>query len=189
MHLDDLRRTVAASAPGEWEVFVCGGYGAGPSFLERHGIATSGDDGWMLDVDAHYLRAAYKPNVSIGLAFGMPSGDRADEVPVHWPKSAFPDPKVSADWADVFWNGMLVSRELMLTVDGGRGILPAGKPALTPHDPADMLDAEVFAETVTPWQYHLARLIHAFERDPKTYDEMLRRAHVVVLDDTDEADR
>lgn len=113
MRYDEILDLVANSTPEEWNKIVCWGGGGGPSFLN----GLPGEDGnWT----AHEERASYKPDVSVGLAWGITSNDDFKE---EW-ANQFPDPHASSEFVDVLYNGMLVYRDIRVIVDGGRVGLP-----------------------------------------------------------------
>src|SRR5215212_9398292 len=98
MGLDELRRLLIQSDRGDWNVISC--FGA-PSFLP-----------WSPDGDfnEHHTRAAYRPNISIGLAWGIVDNENfhADRV------QEFDEPlerHAPSLFADVLYNGMLVLRQ------------------------------------------------------------------------------
>ncbi|MGB3412457.1 MAG: hypothetical protein WBA45_14815 [Microthrixaceae bacterium] len=117
--------------------------------------------------------------MSLGVAWGLEymSGESWQEP---W-STRLPDSNVSGSWADVLWNGMLVDRELVLNVDGGRGKLPAGRKLGAPSATGSLMDTEVFAEEVSEWQAALARLVHCFESPAERFDEYMTRAGIVVV--------
>jgi hypothetical protein len=129
--LDELRRLMTDSNRGDWNVISCFGM---PSFLP-----------WSPegDFNEHHTRAAYRPNVSIGLAWGITDNEnyQADwvqefEKPLNRPAPSF--------IADIFYNGMLVARELLVLVDAGRCYLPIPRKGMQvnhwDHDFAKLLD-------------------------------------------------
>ena len=83
-------------------------------FLHQVGVWTSGDK-WGLDIEAHYSRAAWKQDVSLGLAWGLRAQDDFTEA---WTER-FPDSRASSHFVDSLWNGSLVDRWQRVSVDGG----------------------------------------------------------------------
>ena len=108
MGLDELRQLIADSDRGDWNIVSCFGK---PSFLP-----------WSPDgeFNEHLARAAYRPDLSIGLAWGITDNDNYRE---DWAND-FPDEHAESELADILYNGMLVAREILVSVDGGRALLP-----------------------------------------------------------------
>jgi hypothetical protein len=164
---------VAHTSADDWNVISCWGANSGPSFLDQFSVWTS-SDGWGLEHDSHFIRAAYVHNVSLGVASGLdymrrPDGG-AERLTFEWAKN-FPDHDVTGSWVDVLWNGMLAYRQLVLVVDGGRAILPAPRGFFVPTGPAE---AELVGETVTQRQAEIARVGHSFEHHlPGEFDRYL----------------
>jgi hypothetical protein len=128
------------------------------------------------DFNEHLARAAYRPDVSIGLAWGIRVEDdfRADwvqelEEPLNRPAPSF--------IADILYNGMLVARELLVLVDGARCYLPIprlGKGmhvSMWDHDFAKLLD-----------ELQLAHGVGGGVGDPSRseFDDYFRRAGFIV---------
>jgi hypothetical protein len=128
MGLEELRRIIAASDRGDWNVVSCFGM---PSFLP-----------WSPDGEfsEHHARAAYRPDVSLGLAWGIRQNEDFQE---DWTQE-FPDSHAESFLADILYAGMLVAREHLVVVDGGRTYLPIPDQNLTvtqwDHDFAKLLD-------------------------------------------------
>jgi hypothetical protein len=118
--LDELLETVVNSDADEWNVIYCWGAGSGPSYRGRpaHEVEEMRDEDGRFDV--HGMTAAYKQDVSVTLAWGLTS--RA-EFHADWAK-VFPEKVASSCFADLFYNGALVHRQLYVVVDDGRSYLP-----------------------------------------------------------------
>jgi hypothetical protein len=172
---DEVLQAIQRSTNADWHVITCWGFNAGPSYLTEFNVGGSGDDGCGLDVGSHALRAVYKPDVSLGLAYGLDyAGGR--ELTFDWAK--FPDTTVTGSWADVLWNGMLVHRQLLLVVDGSRAILPAPSSVYAPvslaHEPVQVGDV------VTPFERAFARIVHGLEHRPEDFDRYFEVAGFLV---------
>jgi hypothetical protein len=164
-------------------VIICWGANGGPSYLDQLSVwKGGGKDQWGLEVDSHTIRAVYKPDVALGIAYGFaymrdPDG-RNERLDFDWAQR-FPDKTVTGSWTDVLWNGAFVDRELILSADGGRVRLPA--PHAMYHSES-MVDVEVVGEYVTQWEYHLVRVVAGFEHDPEDFGGGLERVGFTVLD-------
>lgn len=176
----ELIEIIRHSEQDDWETITCWGWGSGPSYLDRLGIWTSGET-WRLDIESHALRAVYKPDLSLGIAYGLIVGD-GKPLDFDWAK--FPDEQVTASFVDVLWNGMLVHRDQVLHVDGGRAILPWPRPWGT-TEPGSRTPIAI-GNQVTATELALARLVHGFEHAPAQFDSYLERSGFVI--DPDDPD-
>jgi hypothetical protein len=79
----------------------------------------------VLREESHASVAVFKPDLSISLAWGLPSNSDFKEP---W-ANGFADPKASSAFLDLFWMGTLVHRTTYVHVDGGRGNLPLPSPS------------------------------------------------------------
>ncbi len=73
--------------------------------------------------EVHYSRIVYKPNIAIAVASGLTVNDRYQD---EW-LERYPDKGPGRSfWIDLLYNGQVVHRELGVSVDGGRYVLPPG---------------------------------------------------------------
>jgi hypothetical protein len=114
--LEELRRLIAESDRGDWNVIDCFGK-AGPSYLASPWLAVDHD---AYGDREHHARAAFRQDVAVGLAWGMVANDRYE---AEW-LEGFSNKRAHSAIADILYNGMLVAREYYLVVDGGRAKLP-----------------------------------------------------------------
>jgi hypothetical protein len=184
LELDAIRQTIIESKPDDWHVVVCWGASAGPSFLDQFTVWKSGaGDGWSLDVNSHAIRGVYRPDAALGIAYGLdysrdPDG-RAEKLSFDWAER-FPNKTVTASWADVFWNGSLVDRQIVFNADGGNVTLPA--PYSMYHTEPIAEPPEVIGEYVTQWEYHIARVVAGLEHQPERFAADVELAGFTVLD-------
>jgi hypothetical protein len=122
MRLEELQQTILGSSPADWHPVDAGG----PTLLDAFSQAKRWDGGvevnW-LEHTYHHTRVVYKPNVEIGMAWGMPRD--LDDTPFHedWVEH-FPDERATAAWLDLLHGGEPVDRRLYVVVDGGRCKIP-----------------------------------------------------------------
>jgi hypothetical protein len=130
---EELRRLISESERADWNVVSC--FGA-PSFLP-----------WSPEGEfsEHLARASYRPDISIGLAWGIRDNDDYKE---DWANS-FANEHAESFLADILFNGMLVGREYLVCVDGGRTYLPR------PYDLEQLL--------VRRWDHDFARLLDTLQ--------------------------
>lgn len=109
MGLDELRRIIVKSDRVDWNVISCLGM---PSFLP-----------WSPDgeFEEHHTRATYRPDVSLGLAWGIKVNEKFES---EWTDTVANPAHNFSFLADVLYNGMLVSREPLVCVDSGHCYLP-----------------------------------------------------------------
>lgn len=117
--LDDVGSLILNSSVDDWHFLP-----TGPFFEHRLGEVISHQDGneehWFRH-STHTYHATYKPDVSLRLAFGLAMSDSREWRP-DWAR--FADDVVDAHYADTFWNGSLVDRNVVIEVDGGCAIMP-----------------------------------------------------------------
>ena len=129
MNYNEFREAIHNSSSDDWNIIDCGDSGLGPSYHEETSAylqsmiseIRSGErpKGWPKRY--HPRVAAYKPNLSITLAWGL----RLEEEPFEeeWLKK-FSKERAFLNCVDLFYNNALVERVPYVTVDGSRGSLP-----------------------------------------------------------------
>jgi hypothetical protein len=146
MKLEDILASCARSKPDAWKVIPCGGAGSGPSFLEEW---SADADGEPVLVGSHTMRAAYRPDVSIALAWGLTAHEEFEET---WTET-FEHGPASSSFIDFFYNGVLVERGLYVSVDGDGCKLPIPQRDL----------AVAPGLWITRWQHDFFALLNALE--------------------------
>lgn len=173
MTLDELRRTIFDSEPEQWHDISCwgGGGSTGPAYLDQLSPVTVYDDGQpshRLEVRSHTTRATYRPDISIGLAWGL--SDPEDQRKFAWNK--FPDAEECyPTLVDLLWNGSLVDRHVGLVVDGGRVTIPFPKVDYDSSDPANPVATEWFDGD----QVKLFCLVHTIPGTGYDFDDYVAR--------------
>lgn len=181
MTLDTLLGLCGSSSPEDWNLVP-----SGPGYLDRFISIESrlrDDDPHLthqLFHEEHHLRAAYKPNLLIGIAWGMYEdsrlpGERPQLYEADW-ATQFPDPNATLHLVDFFYCGVLVDRQHYVHVDS-RCKLPLPESKFSTDDP---MNSEITALTITPWQRDFFRVLNAFE-SMGDYDGYLERAGFQVL--------
>ncbi len=95
-------------------------------------VESSSEDDWT-KVDAstpegHHEIYVFHEEAAITVAWGVEhmQGESWQEA---WSEGGgFPDNKIYGYYFDIRYNGVIINRDLVLSVDGGRGILPSGLP-------------------------------------------------------------
>ena len=169
MTFDDIGRILEESGPGDWHMVPA--TAEWDSFIWTLTITTySVDQRKEVELVGHHSRAVYRPDVGLGLAWGLKSQDSFSEP---W-TDVFPDKKASGQYVDVLWNGMLVDRFEHVVVDGGRSSLP-------------LPDREIVNGTLVGYclknrPHRVARLLAGIKGKTavKTFDEYVQRSGLVL---------
>jgi hypothetical protein len=159
--LEELLRKIVDSDRGDWNIISCLNT---PSYLP-----------WSPDgeFNEHLARAAYRPDVAIGLAWGIAVNDNYQE---DWAND-FTDPHAESILVDIFYNGMLVARETLVYVDGSRALLPI------PYDHEKLLVRHrdrAFARLLDDLSLEHGVGGGVGDRSRSEFDDYFRRAGLVV---------
>lgn len=121
MKLNELLNIILESAPEQWNIISCWGYGSGPSYKDHLEFyeAYNGQDN-VLNVNSHSNICVFKDDIDITMAYGLVSNE---DFKAEW-ANQFTDPSAYSNFIDIFYRGSLVFRETYLVVDGGRCELP-----------------------------------------------------------------
>jgi hypothetical protein len=133
---------------------------AGPTFHYRWQYGAAGSDGFSYIIGEHNGHAVLREEPSLTMNWGLEVDSDDRQRRFEW-AGHFPDPTVRPFWADFFWQGALIDRVELASVDGGRGTIPL------PH----------FGKTVTDYELAVAALVHdlsgAHEGNPRALIEDL----------------
>lgn len=96
-------------------------------------VEKSSPDHWteVTDVitdDGHHKVYVFHDNAAITLAWGKDHLEGQPWTEAWSQAGGFPDDKIYGHWFDIRYNGVVIHRDLVLSVDGSRGILPSGQP-------------------------------------------------------------
>lgn len=122
MTLQQVLQTITNSSNTDWNMISCWGADSGPSYRDRfefYEVRDGSQD--VLTVESHTNVAAFRDDVAITLAWGL-EHRKSYNAPF---SDRWPDTHVSSFFVDVFYNGALIDREVLISVDGGRAYLPA----------------------------------------------------------------
>jgi hypothetical protein len=78
--------------------------------------------------DGHHEIYVFHEDASITLAWGIEHMEGESWTEAWSEGGGFPDSRIHGYYLDVRYNGVPISRDLVLSVDGGRGTLPSGLP-------------------------------------------------------------
>jgi hypothetical protein len=171
MTLDELLTTCAESSPDDWNTITTWGARSGPSYLDQFvpGMTRTegGEQEFRLQHREHSQRAAYTPDLSINVGWGLDPDnlfpDEERELAPVFPND-FPDSDWSFNYCDFFYNGNLVERVPYGVVDGGRSVLP-----LPDND-----------GNVTQWQHDWFRVLDGIGLYVSDYDNYFERSGLKI---------
>lgn len=178
-----LRNKIIESTRGDWNKITCWGAGSGPSY--RYSLSSEQtDNGIETEARGHANLAILIDDVDISIAWGFdpddyfghhsPDYDFSDFIP------QLPDKSFSRIYADVFYRGSLVDRELLVVADCGRYYVPIPNTKY-PHQKTPM-DISQPEHHYSRWNIAFARVVHNFEH-ADSLDSLLQRMDYVLDDD------
>ena len=154
MNLREYASAIKETTERDWNIITCWGFSAGPSYLERSSVWTTGKGEISnIEVESQGMVTALKTNLSISIAWGITSNPDFKE---EW-ANQFPDPSASSHMVDFFYNGSLVFRDIYVSVDGGRCSLPL------PDRVFDEETKKVVRHTVPNDKYVFFKMLNGFE--------------------------
>lgn len=169
MNLDTLVNIVLTSKAGDWSRIP------GPTQPQYVGEVISSNDHW-LEVSEHYTRYVYHHDISISIAIGMPTHAREDTL--YFEGIVFTDPAIRGLYADILYDGQVVHRDHLISVDGGRALLPLPNYEVAPSGAA--LGMEAFAYSATTNAVSFARLIDELS-GAQAFDHYMARANIIEV--------
>lgn len=172
MDIWNYMHTIAGSTKSEWLYTVCWGYGSSGCFHDDLFNETV-DEQIVTNVDKHGNYAAYARDLSISLAWGLGTENKA--LKESWTQ-VFDDKNAHLYFLDFFYNGALVHRETVVSVDGGRCVLPLPKQVVDERDPTKVVELQTSAVLDS-----ILRLVNSlFTR--YDYDEYMSRSGIRVAE-------
>jgi hypothetical protein len=163
MTLDELLNLVSMSTRDDWNIVTCWGSGSGPSYRSRPSYEVEEMSDEVMRSDEHGMVAAYRHDLAVTLAWGITSRLKFKE---RW-ANQFDDPDATSNFADLFYNGALVHREIFVVVDGGRAYLP--------------LPSKAGGTEVDRRRRDFVRLLDNLEGRVSEFDRYFREAGFTVL--------
>lgn len=150
----------------------------GPFYANAYDID---DDVFRLHSELLVYRGDVRLTIQHGLKWGHLSR-HIETATQLWDGAHFPDESVQLFFGDVFWNGALIDRVQLISVDGARAVLPVGtRDALNASElEADRRDVKVEWEySANPFETAIARIVNDDDADFRRYFE---RAGLVLKD-------
>jgi hypothetical protein len=168
MNLFKLREIIIHSTIDDWHNVT-----VGPYFTDAPDIDKD-------TVEQHSELMVYRHDIDLTIQHGLRARGfgHIEKAAQLWQDAHFPDPTAYVEFVDVFWRGVLVDREHLVTVDGSRASIPLGTREHLGYKSAGPLDPEEadFEYSATPWQAALARLVDG-DHDWADYT---KRAGIVI---------
>lgn len=167
MNLLELRDRIIDTDMDDWHRVT-----VGPYFTDAPDIDED-------TVEQHSELLVYRHDLDITIQSGIRARGyghvkRSEQL---WGEAHFPDPEAHVIFVDVFWRGVLVDREIVAVVDGGRATIPVGtRTALNFNAEGPQPGKYEFEYSATTWQASLARLVDS-DRD---WFDYTKRAGIVI---------
>lgn len=166
MELQELRQAIMDSEFFHWHVVD-----VGPYFTDAPDIDED-------TVEQHEELLVLKSNIDITIQHGLRTRGRDDITLATqlWEEAAFPDPSAHVYFVDVFYRGTLVDRESVVSVDGGRALIPLGNRKTVNYKANGPQPKKFeFAYTASAWQMALAMIVD-HDRD---WGDYTKRAGII----------
>jgi hypothetical protein len=183
MTLEEVLNVCGSSSSDDWNLVSSSGPSYSSRFLPLETRAGEGDPELTYELrhEEHWMRASYKPDLAIGIAWGMYAdpplpGERPEIFHEEW-ATQFPDDRPTLHLIDLFYFGALIDRQYYVYVDS-RCKLPLPRRVFAPDDKG----GKVTALTITPWQRDFFRVLNALETTVD-YDGYVARAGLTVVAD------
>ena len=173
MRYDEIKKMIIGSSPDDWAVVETGG----GVFTDGLAGAGSGAEG-RPEAESHVYLAVYRPAVELRLAWGLTTS-----TGLEFEGWDFAHQSIVRRLTDGFWQGALVARWSVLSVDEYRCFLPMPEPlvaatGLTPRD------HEIAGWAVKASEVALARLLQGLTfGDDSGFDGYLEQTGSVVVPD------
>jgi hypothetical protein len=173
-----------SSTREDWNKITCWGHGCGPSYRYGMGSERTRDGGIETEVRAHANIAVLIDDVDISIAWGYDpdeslSSDRGPELDFSDFLPSLPDKTVHRMYADVFYSGSLVDRELLVVADGGRYYVPI--PTTRYPKQKSLTDFSEPEHHYSRWDIGFAEVVQSFEHADSLHSLLQRMTY--VLDD------
>lgn len=173
MNLQEMINKILSDPIRDWNVIVCWGAGSGPSYHNKFTVWSGGfddSDAQNIEIDSHSHVVSLKSDLSIGMEWGITHNDNFVE---EW-ANKFPDKKATSHFIDFFYNGMLVHRDVYVSVDGGRCEIPL--PEVEYNG-----DGSIKKLTITRNEYNLFEHINKLFAT-SYFDQYISNAGIEIID-------
>lgn len=170
MNLKEYEELMVNTSERDWTKISCWGAGSGPSYLNRFDVWQSGSGDFKnIEIDSHAEYMSLRKDLLVSVAWGLSHNDEFKE---DWANN-FPDPHATSSFIDFFYSGVLVYRDIYVSVDGGRCYIPL--PKIIRNKETFKIE-KIF---ITKNRYEFFKIINGNDSE---YDSYLRDAHIEVVD-------
>jgi hypothetical protein len=172
--LSEIRALLANSSPAEWNRIAAWGAGAAPAAPAFTTVMNTGDHG---QVESWYTRnysdvLVWERDVSLTIGYGL-NVDPEEKRLLSFDWAEKHDWEVTGSFADIRWQGQVVDRMVMWSIDDGHGLVPVGD--FVPEDKP---------RYVEPWQYAIAQAIAHWHGNSSQLDYYLSSSGQAVRADS-----
>jgi len=173
MNLYEYFERVINTEAKDWNTITCWGAGSGPSYLNKFTVWNTGKGNFSnIEIDSHSNIAVLKSDITMTFAWGLShNNDFAEE----W-ANKFSDKKAMSSYIDFFYNGVLVFRDIIVSVDGGRCYIPL------PDMEFDKETSKVKRFVVSNSKYKFVKMLNSFE-STYDYESYFSRSGLVIIDE------
>lgn len=122
----------------------------------------------------HDSLLVFRDDVSLTIQWGMRPNYQHEQlrtVSELWHEASFPDESIRIYRADVFWNGSLIDRENVVSVDGGRALMPLGTRTVPPGYEPRTSGPVNWVYSCTQWQAGLAYLLDSGREHDRYFEQ------------------
>ena len=172
--LREIRALLADSSSDEWNRIAAWGAGAAPATPAFTTVMNTGDYG---QVESWYTRnysdvLVWERDVALTIGYGL-KVDPEEKRLLSFDWAEKHDWEVTGSFADIRWQGQVVDRMVMWSIDRGRGLVPVGD-----------IELEDQPRYVEPWQYAIAQAIARWHGNGSLLDYYLSASEQAVRTDS-----
>lgn len=168
MTLKEYESLISNTEELDWTKISCWGAGSGPSYLNNFSVWENGSGDFKnIEIDSHSEYMSLKRDLLVSVAWGLKHNDDFKE---DWANN-FPDNRAISGFVDFFYSGVLVFRDIYVSVDGGRCALPLPKRIF------NQKTQQVEKLVISKNRYEFFKLLNGNE-----YDSYLRDAKIEIVD-------
>ena len=171
MDLRTYENLITDTSENDWTRISCWGAGSGPSYLNNFSVWNTGTGDFKnLEIDSHGEYMSLKKDLLVSVAWGITHNENFQE---DWANS-FPDTYAKSSFVDFFYSGVLVFRDIYVSVDGGRCALPLPKRIFNKEK------GTVEKHVISKQRYEFFRLLN---NNNSEYDYYIKSANFEIIDD------
>lgn len=175
MQMSQLDQILQVTNADHWELIE-----AGPTFLHSYLVVGGGPGSSRIaGVEYHDSIAVLKADIDIRIAWGY-DPDFGERRRQFFGEHTFPDSAIGVELSDVFFRGALVQRRHLISVDGGRAVLPMPRTRRKADTAPTSRSHDDFEQVVTRQAVNCARLVDRLSGNTE-FDTYLYRSGLLVI--------